>query len=60
MVARDDSTSSWALLVDASARDADWGPADVDAVALPEPGLALLQGAGLAGLLLLAHGRNRR
>jgi len=42
---------SWSMLLDASARDADWGPADADAVAaVPEPGIGLLLATGIAGL----------
>jgi len=48
----------WSLEVDTSTLDADWVAADVDAVAVPEPALAL--GAALGGLLLAARARPRR
>lgn len=53
-------TGLWSLLYDASASDADWGPADADAVAaVPEPEIALLVASGAAGLASLAR-RPRR
>lgn len=50
---------TWTMAFDASAADADWGPADLDALQVPEPGGL----AGFAaGLLVLARigGRHRR
>ena len=53
----DTNSGNWSLLFDGSAQDADWAAADVDAVAVPEPGViaALLSGAG--GLLVIGRGR---
>lgn len=59
VVVLDHTTGSWSLLVDASDRDGDWGPADADAVSLPEPGFALLLAAGLLGILLIERLRDR-
>ena len=42
--------TSWTLAYDASAQDADWEAADLDAVALPEPGLPAALAAGGAAL----------
>lgn len=60
VVILDAQTLGWSLAVDASAQDADWGPADADAVALPEPGITLLLGAGLLGLVGIGRGRIQR
>ncbi len=59
VVRLDVDTLSRSLLLDASARDADWGPADADAVSLPEPGFLPLLAAGLVGLALLDRVRMR-
>lgn len=53
----DTGSATWSLALDASAQDGDWAAADADAVALPEPGLLLLLGAGIAGLLMIGRGR---
>lgn len=49
----DPSGPSWTLLIAGSTRDADWGAADVDAIALPEPGFLVLLGSGLLALRIL-------
>lgn len=52
-------TGSWSLLLDASTRDADWGPADADAVAaVPEPGIGCLLAAGSIVLATLRPKRS--
>lgn len=46
------ATGTWSMLVDSSTLDADWGPADADAVAVvPEPSLGALVVAGISGLI---------
>jgi hypothetical protein len=50
--------TTWSLAYDGSALHSGWGGgADLDAVALPEPGLFLLLGSGIAGLLAIGRGR---
>lgn len=44
---------TWALAYDGSAEHATWSPADVDAVAVPEPGSWPALATGLAALVLL-------
>jgi hypothetical protein len=51
--------STWSLAYDGSAQDPDWAAADTDAIALPEPGMLLLLGAGIAQLGLFARLRAR-
>ena len=54
----DPSGPTWLLAYDGSAEHAGWGGGpDLDAVALPEPGMLLLLGSGIAGLLVIGHGR---
>ncbi|MCP5040572.1 MAG: hypothetical protein GY944_06040 [bacterium] len=55
----DVSSLTWSLLVDASAQDADWEPADAVAVSVPEPGLVAQLCLGVASLALLARRRMR-
>lgn len=47
----------WSLEFDGSNADADWGPADLDALQVPEPTGAPGLGAGLAALALLGARR---
>ena len=54
-----DGGMAWSLAYDGSAEDPDWAAADVDAIALPEPSILLLLGAGIAGLLALGRSRIR-
>jgi len=53
----DANLGTWSLLFDGSAQDPDWAAADVDAIAVPEPGLALMLVTGAAGLLVIGRGR---
>jgi hypothetical protein len=50
---------TWSLAYDGSAQDPDWAAADADAIALPEPGLLLLLGNSILGLLALGRSRVR-
>ena len=52
--------ASWSLEVDASTIDGDWLAADLDALVVPEPGLAVAVLAGLGGLATAAAGARRR
>lgn len=57
----DPSTGSWALAFDGSAAQPPWpAESDLDAVALPEPGLALQLGAGASLAAWLARRRRTR
>jgi hypothetical protein len=51
--------STWTVIYDGSAQDADWAAADLDAVTLPEPSFPLLMASGLSGLILLQRTRKR-
>ena len=53
----DIATDNWQLL-DLSALDPDWAASDLDAIHLPEPGLAWAFGAG--SVLLAGLGRRKR
>ena len=56
-VLRFDGTS-WALLVDGSAADPDWGAADLDALMVPEPGVGWSLLFGILGLAPLGRASN--
>jgi len=49
----------WSMEFDASAADADWGPADLDALQVPEPGAAAMLAAGAFALAGAARARRR-
>ena len=51
--------TTWTVLYDGSAEDADWAAADLDAVTLPEPGFLLLLTSGLSALMPLRKLRCR-
>lgn len=48
---------TWSMEFDASAADADWGPADMDALQVPEPTMGASIVAGLCGLAALVRRR---
>ena len=52
--------ATWSLEFDASAADADWASADLDAVMVPEPDGSILLFAGLGLLLYLAGSQRQR
>ena len=56
----DPSGPIWALAYDGSAQHAALAAADVEAIALPEPGQLLLLGSGLVFLLGVGRSRIRR
>ena len=49
--------ASWSLEIDSSALDSAWAAADLDAVTVPEPGMALGFVAGAVGLMTLRRRR---
>jgi hypothetical protein len=49
--------SAWSLEFDASAADADWAAADLDAMMVPEPGFGLSIGLGLLSIRAFARRR---
>jgi hypothetical protein len=51
------SRGTWEITYYGSAEHAGWGSANLDAVALPEPNMLLLLGAGVTSLLLLGRSR---
>ena len=55
----DTTAGVWSTLVDASTEDSDWIQADVDAVAVPEPGQLLMLASGLGLLGCLGQRRSR-
>jgi hypothetical protein len=53
----DPVSGGWSMAMDLSARDADWGASDVDAIEVPEPSAMLTL---VCGAVLLAFMRRRR
>ncbi|MBW2497383.1 MAG: hypothetical protein JRF61_08945 [Deltaproteobacteria bacterium] len=51
------SRGTWEITYYGSAEHAGWGSANLDAVALPEPNMLLLLGAGVTSFLLLGRSR---
>lgn len=56
----DPAGPTWTLVYDGSAEHAAWSAADLNAIALPEPGFLLPLSAGLALLVALTRLRSRR